>query len=53
MMYYKQDIGKLISLSANAVKELYKTNPSNETVEYTTKDFVKTLDVRMTTYLSS
>ena len=36
-----------MGLAANAVKELCKPNPSAETVEYTTKDFVKTLDVRM------
>ena len=40
-----QDIGKLMSLAANAVSELCKPAPSTETVEYTTKDFVKTLDV--------
>lgn len=34
-----------MSLAASAVKELCKPAPSTETVEYTTKDFVKTLDV--------
>ena len=34
-----------MTLAANAVSELCKPNPSSETVEYTTKDFVKTLDV--------
>ena len=41
----QQDIAKLMSLAANAVNELCKPTPSTETVEYTTKDFVKTLDV--------
>lgn len=41
----RQDIGKLMSLAANAVSELSKSKPSPEIVEYTTKDFVKTLDV--------
>ena len=40
-----QDIVKLMSLAESAVRELCKSNPSSETVEYTTKDFVKTLDV--------
>ena len=40
-----QDIGKLMNLAASAVSELCKASPSSETVEYTTKDFVKTLDV--------
>lgn len=34
-----------MSLAASAVKELCRPAPSSETVEYTTKDFVKTLDV--------
>lgn len=34
-----------MSLAESAVRELCKSNPSSETVEYTTKDFVKTLDV--------
>ncbi|CAI8050580.1 Mediator of RNA polymerase II transcription subunit 11 [Geodia barretti] len=33
-----------MNLAANAVSELCKPRPSSETVEYTTKDFVKTLD---------
>ena len=47
----QQDIAKLMSLAANAVNELCKPTPSTETVEYTTKDFVKTLDVSCTLYI--
>ena len=40
-----------MNLAANAVSELCKPRPSSETVEYTTKDFVKTLDVSLGKFL--
>ena len=36
----------MLSLAAGAVEELSKDSPSGEIVEYKTKDFVKTVEVR-------
>ena len=36
----------MLNLAAGAVEELSKDNPSGEIVEYKTKDFVKTVEVR-------
>jgi hypothetical protein len=38
----------MLSLAAGAVEELAKDDPSGEVVEYRTKDFVKTVEVRHT-----
>ena len=36
----------MLNLAADAVVELSKENPSGEIVEYKTKDFLRTLEVR-------
>lgn len=42
----EQEIGSLLEHAAEAIEEVSKPHPSAETIEYKTKDFLRSLQVR-------
>lgn len=41
----------MLTMAADAIQELSKESPSAEVVEYRTKDFLKTLEVRTVLFI--